>query len=136
VEKIELYYTTIYTPDRQKLVIPNSTLTGKSVVNSGLTNGDKLLSITIGISYEENVQRVLKILEQLMDEEPRIQKEKRRTFVEEFGESSIVVGMRGLVSIRDYMDVRWDMQEKIRQRFLEEHVEIPYNQLDVHVIRD
>ncbi len=136
VEKIELYYTTIYTPDRQKLVIPNSTLTGKSVVNSGLTNGDKVLSITIGISYEEDVQRVLKILEQLMDEEPRIQKEKRRTFVEEFGESSIVVGMRGLVSIRDYMDVRWDMQEKLRQRFLEEHVEIPYNQLDVHVIRD
>ena len=136
VEKIELYYTTIYTPDRQKLVIPNSTLTGKSVVNSGLTNGDKVLSITIGISYEEDVQRGLKILEQLMDEEPRIQKEKRRTFVEEFGESSIVVGMRGLVSIRDYMDVRWDMQEKLRQRFLEEHVEIPYNQLDVHVIRD
>ncbi len=39
VEKIELYYTTIYTPEREKLVIPNSTLTNKSVVNSGLSSG-------------------------------------------------------------------------------------------------
>ena len=136
VEKIELYYTTIYTPDREKLVIPNSTLTNKSVVNSGLSSGEKRLSITVGISYGEDVRRAMKILERLMDEEPRILPQNRRTFVDAMGESSVVIGLRCLVSIQDYLDVRWDMQEKIRLAFLEEAVEIPFNQLDVHLIRE
>lgn len=136
VEKIELYYTTIYTPERERLVIPNSTLTNKSVVNSTLTEGRKRLSITVGISYREDEAKAQRILNTLMDEEPRIQEMSRRTFVEELGESSVVVGLRCIVDIRDYLDVRWDMTERIRERFREEKVEIPFNQLDVHLIRD
>lgn len=136
VEKIELYYTTIYTPDREELVIPNSTLTNKPVVNAGLADGEKRLTIQIGISYREDVRRAMGILERLMDEEARILPQNRRTFVEEMGESSVVVGMRCLVNIRDYLDVRWDMQEKIRLEFQKEQVEIPFNQLDVHLVRD
>lgn len=71
-----------------------------------------------------------------MDEEPRILPQNRRTFVDAMGESSVVIGLRCLVSIQDYLDVRWDMQEKIRLAFLEEAVEIPFNQLDVHLIRE
>ncbi len=134
VEKIELYYTTIFTPERERMVIPNSTLTNKAVVNSGLTGGEKRLSITVGISYEEDVRKAMGILEKLMDEEPRIHAENRRTFVEEMGESSVVIGLRCLVSIQDYLDVRWDMTEKIRLAFRKEQVEIPFNQLDVHLI--
>ncbi len=136
VEKIELYYTTIFTPERERLVIPNSTLTNKSVVNSTLTEGRKRLSITVGISYREDEVKAQKILNTLMDEEPRIQEMSRRTFVEELGESSVVVGLRCIVDIRDYLDVRWDMTERIRKRFREEKVEIPFNQLDVHLIQD
>lgn len=134
VEKIELYYTTIFTPERERMVIPNSTLTNKAVVNSGLTCGEKRLSITVGIAYEEDVRRAMGILEKLMDEESRIHAENRRTFVEEMGESSVVIGLRCLVSIQDYIDVRWDMMEKIRLAFKKEQVEIPFNQLDVHLV--
>ncbi len=136
VEKIELYYTTIFTPQRERLMIPNSTLTNKSVVNSTLTEGRKRLTITIGISYEEDELKALKILEQLMDEEPRIQEMSRRTYVEEMGESSVIVGLRCIVDIKDYLDVRWDMQEKIRESFRKEQIEIPFNQLDVHLVQD
>ena len=48
----------------------------------------------------------------------------------------MVIGLRCLVRIQDYLDVRWDMQEKIRLAFLKEGVEIPFNQLDVHLIRE
>ena len=136
VEKIELYYTTIRTSDGTRLVIPNSTLTNKSVVNSTLTNGDKRLTITVGISYKEDVIRAQQILNRLMDEEPRITERSRRTFVDEMGESSVVIGMRCIVNISDYMEVRWDMLEKIRLAFLKEGIEIPYNQLDVHLVQD
>ena len=136
VEKIELYYTTIYTPEREKLVIPNSTLTNKSVVNSGLSSGEKRLSVTVGVSYREDIRRAMAVLERLMDEEPRILPQNRRTYVDSMGESSVVIGLRCLVSVQDYMDVRWDMLEKIRLAFAEENIEIPYNQLDVHLVQE
>ena len=136
VEKIELYYTTIYTPEREKLVIPNSTLTNKSVVNSGLSSGEKRLSVTVGVSYREDIRRAMAVLERLMDEEPRILPQNRRTYVDSMGESSVVIGLRCLVSVQDYMDVRWDMLEKIRLAFAEENIEIPFNQLDVHLVQE
>ena len=136
VEKIELYYTTIYTPEREKLVIPNSTLTNKSVVNSGLSSGEKRLSVTVGVSYREDIRRAMAVLERLMDEEPRILPQNRRTYVDSMGESSVVIGLRCLVSVQDYMDVRWDMLEKIRLAFAEENIEIPFHQLDVHLVRE
>ena len=136
VEKIELYYTTIYTPEREKLVIPNSTLTNKSVVNSGLSSGEKRLSVTVGVSYREDIRRTMAVLERLMDEEPRILPQNRRTYVDSMGESSVVIGLRCLVSVQDYMDVRWDMLEKIRLAFAEENIEIPFHQLDVHLVQE
>ena len=136
VEKIELYYTTIYTPEREKLVIPNSTLTNKSVVNSGLSSGEKRLSVTVGVSYREDIRRAMAVLERLMDEEPRILPQNRRTYVDSMGESSVVIGLRCLVSVQDYMDVRWDMLEKIRLAFAEENIEIPFHQLDVHLVQE
>ena len=136
VEKIELYYTTIYTPEREKLVIPNSTLTNKSVVNSGLSSGEKRLSVTVGVSYREAIRRAMAVLERLMAEEPRILPQNRRTYVDSMGESSVVIGLRCLVSVQDYMDVRWDMLEKIRLAFAEENIEIPFHQLDVHLVQE
>ena len=136
VEKIELYYTTIYTPEREKLVIPNSTLTNKSVVNSGLSSGEKRLSVTVGVSYREDIRRAMAVLERLMDEEPRILPQNRRTYVDSMGESSVVIGLRCLVSVQDYMDVRWDMLEKIRLAFAEENIESPFHQLDVHLVQE
>ena len=52
------------------------------------------------------------------------------------GESSVVIGLRCLVSVQDYMDVRWDMLEKIRLAFAEENIEIPFHQLDVHLVQE
>lgn len=135
VQRIEFYYTTIYTPDRCTMVIPNSTLTNKSVTNA-LSGGLKRLTITIGIAYEADADKAMTILEQLMDAEPRIHKENRRTFINEMADSAVVVGMRCLCSIQDYMDLKWDMEARIKQAFDQEGIEIPFNQLDVHIRND
>lgn len=133
VRKIELYYTTIYTPDRCILVIPNSTLTGKSVVNA-ISDGLKRLVIEVGVSYSTDVHKAMAVLDRLMDEEPRIRKENRRTYVSEMGESSVTVGLRCLCKVEDYLDLQYDMTERIRIAFDEEKIDIPFNQLDVHLV--
>ena len=132
VTNVSLYYTTLRTTTRETLVVPNSRLTGDAVVNSGVVSGQKFLSVKVGISYHSDVDRALHILEEIMDDEPRVTR-KLRTIIDEFGESSIVIGLRCFVNLEDYMEVGWDMNAQIWKRFREEGIEIPFNQLDVHV---
>lgn len=132
VTNITLYYTTLRTTTRETLIVPNSTMTGDAVVNSGVVSGQKFLSVKVGISYDSDVNRALEILDQIMDDEPRV-KRKLRTIIDEFGESSITIGLRCFVDINDYMDVGWDMNQQIWDRFKAAGIHIPYNQLDVHI---
>ncbi len=133
VIKIAIYYTTIYTPTREFVMVPNSELTNKAVVNSQLTDGQKRLTIKVGISYSADLKKALEILNRLMEEEERVRPENKRTFVESMDDSSVVIGLRCLVAIKEYMDVNWDMQQKIKEAFDAEGIEIPFNQLDVHI---
>ena len=54
-------------------------------------------------------------------------------YVDDIGESSITIGIRAQVDVEDYLDTVWDVRKKIRTAFIEEKIENPYNQLDVHI---
>ena len=136
VIKIELYYTKIYTPSREFVMVPNSELTNKSVFNSQLTDGKKRLTVKVGIAYDADLKKALEVMNRLMEEETRILPENRRVFVDQLDDSSVVIGLRCLVNIKDYMDVNWDMNEKVKLALDEAGIEIPFNQLDVHIKDD
>lgn len=132
VEKIEIYYTTIRTLAGERILIPNSTLTGQSVVNQA-QNGTKVLILRVGISYEEDIAKAKAVLQSLLEAEPRIQESLRRVVVDELGESQVTMMCIARVKAVDYNNVRFDLNERIRGTFREEGIEIPYNQLDVHI---
>lgn len=133
VKKITLYYTTIQTPTREILQVPNSTLTDEPVSNCDLPPNLRRLTIKVTISYESDLQRALEILDEIMDEDERICKENRRTIIDEMNETGIVVGMRCLVDSYAYMDVNWDLKAVIWEHFTKEGITFPYRQVDVHV---
>ena len=132
VEKIEIYYTTIRTLAGERILIPNSTLTGQSVVNQA-QNGTKVLILRVGISYEEDIAKAKAVLQSLLEAEPRIQESLRRVVVDELGESQVTMMCIARVKAVDYNNVRFDLNERIRGTFREKGIEIPYNQLDVHI---
>ena len=47
-----------------------------------------------------------------------------------------MIGARGWVAAEDYWKTRWDITEKIKLAFDEAGIEIPFNQMDVHIVRD
>ena len=132
VEKIEIYYTTIRTLAGERILIPNSTLTGQSVVNQA-QNGTKVLILRVGISYEEDIAKAKAVLQSLLEGEPRIQESLRRVVVDELGESQVTMMCIARVKAVDYNNVRFDLNERIRGTFREKGIEIPYNQLDIHI---
>ena len=54
-------------------------------------------------------------------------------FVSELADSSVVIGLRAWVKTEVYWATRWRILEEIKMSFDEEGIDIPYNQLTVHM---
>ncbi|MCR4902279.1 MAG: mechanosensitive ion channel family protein [Butyrivibrio sp.] len=133
VKVISIYYTQIETLYGDKYEIPNSSLTNNTVRNMN-SNYMRKLRIEVGISYDEDVEKCLKVLQDIMDGEPRLlDGYNRRVFVEELGAHSVVIGFWAMVPINLYYATRWDLNQKVRVTFQELGIEIPYEQLDIHI---
>ena len=59
--------------------------------------------------------------------------EEIQIFVHELGASSVVLGLRAWVKADDYWAVRWKLLEDIKLTMDAEGIEIPYQQMTVHV---
>lgn len=133
VTKIEMFYTTLSTVDNKRIVIPNGTLTEASVVNVTAQEKRKL-EFKIGISYQSDLKKAKGILERLLHEDPCIMSDQEMiVFVDELGESSVIIGFRAWVKTEEYWNTKWRLNEKVKLAFDEEDIEIPYNKLDVRV---
>lgn len=136
VKKISIYYTQIETLFGDKYEVPNSSLTDNTVRNLN-SNYMRKLNIEVGISYDEDVDKCLAIMQDIMDGEKRLlEGYGRRVYVEELGAHSVIIGFKAMVPISLYYDTRWDLNREVRVRFKEKGIEIPYEQLDVHIKND
>lgn len=134
VYKIEICYTTLLSVDYRHIVIPNGTLSGNTVVN--LTARDmRKLELKIGISYDSDMHKAKQILEQIIrDDKGTREDQGMLVYVDELAESAVVLGLRVWVPTEDYWTVRWRLNEAIKDEFDRQGIQIPYRQLDVHVI--
>lgn len=130
---IDIFYTKLLTIDNKTVVIPNGILSNTSLTN--VTKQDKRrLDLRFGIDYSEDIKRVKDVLLGIMKQEERILPgEEIKIYVEELGDSAIQIGVRVWTTMEDYWDVKWGLLEKVKCRFDEEKITIPYNHLNVTV---
>ncbi len=133
VSEITIFYTKLKTIDNKIVVIPNGALANSSLTN--YTKSDRRqMDLTFGISYDSDIKKAKDILRNLAEqEERRLQDEAIRVFVRELADSSVNLGLRFWVPTGEYWNVRWDLTENVKYRFDEAGIEIPFNQMDVHM---
>ena len=136
VSMIGLVYTTLATVDNKAITIPNGTLANSTVTNVTAMERRRL-DLTVGIGYRSDLKKAKTILEKHYREHPAVLKDPDITvFVDSLGESSVMIGARGWVAADDYWAVKWDITEKIKLAFDEAGIDIPFNQMDIHIVRD
>ena len=69
VSKIEICYTTLLSIDNKKIVVPNGTLSNSMIINVTAKENRKL-EIKVGISYEADIRKAKKILEDILKADP------------------------------------------------------------------
>ena len=135
VEEISIFTTVLKSPDNRKIIVPNAKMTGDNIVNYSAKD-QRRIDIVAGVSYGDDLDKVRRVLEQILAEDARILRDPAPTIgVLALADSSINFAVRPWVKTGDYWPVYFDTQEKIKKRFDAEGISIPFPQRDVHLYK-
>lgn len=133
VSEITIFYTKLATIDNKIILLPNGALADTSITN--VTNEDnRRVELKVGISYQSDIRKAKSVITSLIEANEKILKDKEYSiFVDDLGDSSVVLGMRFWTRTEDFWPVRWAMLEEIKYAFDENGIGIPFPQMDVHL---
>jgi small conductance mechanosensitive channel len=133
VEEVQILTTVLKTGDNKRVIIPNSQIMGSTITNYS-ANDTRRVDLVIGVSYSDDLDKVRKELEDLVAADERILKDPAVTIaVSELADSSVNFVLRPWVNTADYWAVYFDLTERVKKRFDEVGISIPFPQRDVHI---
>ncbi len=135
VVNIELMFTTLKTPDNKHVVFPNSKLTENKLINHTSEKVRRLDSF-YAASYDADVKVVKAVLAEVYANNQYILNDADHETVigiSEFSDSAVIFEVRGWINSSDYTEAKFDLNEKVKEAFDANNIEIPFNQLDVKI---
>jgi len=134
VRSIGFRSSTVRTFDGADVIVPNSELISKSVVNWSLTDFDRRLEIKVGAAYGTDPDRVLAILNQIAAAHPDVNKYPSPLITfDQFGDSSLNFTLRFWSRLDSGLRVRSELNTQIAREFEKNGIEIPFPQRDLHL---
>lgn len=134
IKQINIRSTELETFKKTSVIIPNATLISTSLTN--LTHGNNWTrqSVTVGVAYGSDVNRVTEILLECARNNKKILKVPAPyVLFQNFGASSLDFELRCYSSnIWAGWVIPSELRYEINKRFIEEGIEIPFPQLVVH----
>lgn len=133
VEDIFICNTKIRTIDNKVVFIPNGKLSTSEVVNYSKKETRRVDQV-FSVSYSTDFEKAQAILKKVCDENPLILKDPAPAIrMSAHSASSIDIKTMVWCKTADYWTVYFDMLESVKKAFDENGIEIPFNQLDVHM---
>lgn len=135
VEQIHFMNTTLLTPDNRRVVIPNSHITTNNIINY-TAQKVRRVDFKFSIGYGDDIAFAKSVIEKANEESPyTIDHPSTRVAVGGHGESSITIDALLWCNSENYWSAFYDINERVKLAFDKNGISIPYNQLDVHVIK-
>jgi small conductance mechanosensitive channel len=133
VKEIGIFNTFVNTPDNIRVIIPNAKLTGDNIMNY-TANGTRRVDLIIGVSYEDDLKKAKRVIEQVLSEDERVLDDPPPTVaVVELADSSVNFVVRPWVKAADYWNVYFDTTAKVKLSLEENGITIPFPQRDIHI---
>ena len=136
VQSIHIMYTTIQQPNGPLIIVPNSQIANASIINYS-KNPYRRLDLIYSASYDNPIDKVISVLNQVIENEPRIIKNNPDLPVtislNKQNASSLDYVFRAWVKKEDYVDTMLDCNINVKKFFDKNGIEIPYNKLDLYV---
>ena len=133
VEQVQILTTVLKTGDNKQIIVPNGQIMD-SIITNYSANDTRRVDMVVGVSYDDDLDKVRSTLQELIDAEDRVLDEPACTIaVSALADSSVNFVVRPWVKSSDYWGVTFDMTEAIKKRFDKEGISFPFPQQDVHL---
>ncbi len=134
-KEISILNTKLRTADNKVIYLPNGSVANATIINYSQMP-TRRIEWTFSISYDNDFRKAIGVIQNIANTHEKINSSPE-PFVRgaALGTSSVDIIVRVWVNSSDYWDVYYDMVELIKEEFDKEGITIPYNQLDVHVIK-
>ncbi len=133
VHEIRIFATRLITPDNKLITVPNGAIMADNITNYSAMP-TRRVDMVVGVDYGSDLQQVRGVLQELLDQDERVLAEPAPVIVVgELGDSAINFLVRPWTRTEDYWPFKWDYTERVKQRFDEEGITIPFPQMDVHL---
>ena len=135
VKSITMFYTVVTTIDNKTIHLPNGSLSNSNIVNY-TANKERRVDIDLSVSYSSNIDKVKEVINSIIDKHELILQDKEKFIrLNKHDESALIFTLRVWVKTEDYWNVYFDLMETIKKEFDKNNIEIPFNQLDIHMIK-
>jgi len=135
VEEVQILTTILKTGDNKQVIVPNAQIMN-SIITNYSANDTRRVDMVVGVSYDDDLDKVRSTLEELVAAEDRILDDPGCTIaVSALADSSVNFVVRPWVKTSDYWGVMFDMTEAIKKRFDKDGISFPFPQQDVHVYK-
>ena len=133
VHSIDLFNTSIKTPNNEIVIIPNGKLIKEKIVNKAF-GGIRRLELMVPISYDSSIEKAKNIIYDVIQNDHRgLLTPAPIVGVGNLGDSGIEITIKVWTHRSDYNNLKYNLLEAIKIEFDRNNINIPFNQLDIFV---
>jgi small conductance mechanosensitive channel len=134
VEEIQLFNTIIKMFDQRMVSLPNNQIQESGVINY-TRNGVVRADVRVVISYQADLDRVRRIVDEIVSADPRVLETPARDLIFlDLGQDGIQVEVRAFAQTSDYFKLASDLRSGIKSRFDAEDIEIAPARQEIQLI--
>ena len=138
VKEIQIFSTILQTLDNKITIVPNTQLATGTLTNYTRAN-KRRVDIPVGIAYGSDVEQARRVLLDLAASHPDVFKEGAdapAVVCTSLGASSVDLQLRVWVATDNYWPVSSTLTQGVYEALGKNGIEIPFNQLQVHINKD
>jgi small conductance mechanosensitive channel len=133
VKDINLFTTTLETPEGIYISAPNSSIWGTPLKNY-TRNGRRRMDLPVSIAYSDSIDAAFQVMQEIIVNESRFLKDPEpQIVVQSYGDNSITILLRAWTTVDVYWAIYWDKMRIIKEKLEKAGLTIPFPQRDIHL---
>lgn len=136
VNEIELFTTTLDTPDNRRIIVPNSSIYGGTIENITF-HPERRCDVAVGCDYSASIDETRAVLEKAAESlnEMMVAGEGRgyQIVLGDLGDSCVNWTVRFWCKAEDYWGVKEALTRAVKMHLDDANIGIPFPQMDIHL---
>jgi small conductance mechanosensitive channel len=136
IKKINIFNTLLVTPDKKRIIIPNSDISNGALTNYS-SEPKRRIDFVIWVSYDDDIDKVKKTLLEIAEKDERVLQDDWITiWLLELWDNSVNFAFRFYVKTSNYWPTKFDILETVKKTFDKKKISFPFPQRDVHMYNE